>query len=380
MSASVNTALVQRRVARRPRVLDLLLFGELSLVVLAYNIYFILVRPIRGHLWDFVIFRNAGRRVIEGLSPYPAHATVALLHTRELFVYPPMASYLFAPFAALPLVVAAAVYFVAQLACLFGAIRLLQVRDWRCYTLPFLWLPMFHVLSAGAIGPLLTLLLAVCWRYRDERPLLAAGALALAIVAKLFLWPVAIWLLVTRRWRAAAWAFLFGAAVFLIPFAPLGWHAFAGYPHLLRMLDAALSASSYSTTALLHALGVSPIGATVLLVLAGLLLAAAAFRFGQRGNDAAPFVLAIEAALLLSPIVWTHYYILLLVPIAIARPRLSALWLAPLVFWVTPHLSSSGNVWLIAFAVSACISICGLATLSLMKRPASPPIEALASV
>jgi len=112
MSASVNTALVQRRVARRPRVLDLLLFGELSLVVLAYNIYFILVRPIRGHLWDFVIFRNAGRRVIEGLSPYPAHATVALLHTRELFVYPPpMASYLFAPFAALPLVVAAAVYF-----------------------------------------------------------------------------------------------------------------------------------------------------------------------------------------------------------------------------------------------------------------------------
>ncbi len=375
----MDRAPIQPRLARRPRPRDLLLFGELPLVVLAYNVYFILVRPIRGHLWDFLIFRNAGHAALEGLSPYPAHATVALLNTRELFVYPPLASYLFAPFAPLPLGVAAAIFFVTQLACLFGALRLLQVRDWRCYTLPLLWLPTFHVLSTGAIGPLLALLLAASWRYRDERPVVAAAALALAIVAKLFLWPVVIWLLATRRWRSAAWALLFGAVGFLLPFSPLGWHAFVGYTHLLRKLDAALSASSYSTTALLHGLGFSPTATTVLLVLAGLLLAAAVFRLGRHGHDAAPFVLAVGAALLLSPIVWTHYYILLLVPIAVARPRLSALWFAPLVYWVTPHPSSSGNVWLIAFAVVACASICGLAALSLTRRAAMSEKETWAS-
>jgi hypothetical protein len=40
------------------------------------------------------------------------------------------------------------------------------------------------------------------------------------------------------------------------------------------------------------------------------------------------FVLA--AALVMTPILWLHYLVLLFVPIALVRPRLSALWFAPL--------------------------------------------------
>jgi len=40
------------------------------------------------------------------------------------------------------------------------------------------------------------------------------------------------------------------------------------------------------------------------------------------------------AALVLTPILWLHYLVLLLVPIALARPRLSALWLVPLVMTI----------------------------------------------
>jgi hypothetical protein len=39
--------------------------------------------------------------------------------------------------------------------------------------------------------------------------------------------------------------------------------------------------------------------------------------------------LLVFAALALSPIVWMHYFTLLVVPIALVRPRLSWLWFAP---------------------------------------------------
>jgi hypothetical protein len=40
--------------------------------------------------------------------------------------------------------------------------------------------------------------------------------------------------------------------------------------------------------------------------------------------------LVIAASLVLTPIVWTHYLVLLLVPVALARPRLSFVWILPL--------------------------------------------------
>jgi hypothetical protein len=48
-------------------------------------------------------------------------------------------------------------------------------------------------------------------------------------------------------------------------------------------------------------------------------------------RDRRSLVLVLAAALVLTPILWLHYLVLLIVPIALARPRLSALWLAPLV-------------------------------------------------
>ena len=33
---------------------------------------------------------------------------------------------------------------------------------------------------------------------------------------------------------------------------------------------------------------------------------------------------------------WLHYLVLLLVPLAIARPRFSLIWLLPVLLWVSP--------------------------------------------
>ena len=46
-------------------------------------------------------------------------------------------------------------------------------------------------------------------------------------------------------------------------------------------------------------------------------------------RDRRSFTLALAAALTLTPVVWNHYLLLLFVPVAIARPRLSGLWALP---------------------------------------------------
>jgi hypothetical protein len=64
---------------------------------------------------------------------------------------------------------------------------------------------------------------------------------------------------------------------------------------------------------------------------------------------------AVAGALLATPVLWLHYLVLLFVPIALARPRLSAVWFAPLAFWITPLAHSNGSVWrtCLVLAVSA---------------------------
>jgi hypothetical protein len=44
--------------------------------------------------------------------------------------------------------------------------------------------------------------------------------------------------------------------------------------------------------------------------------------------------LALAAALVLSPIVWRHFFVLLMVPLALSRPRFDAVWLIPIGLWV----------------------------------------------
>ena len=56
-------------------------------------------------------------------------------------------------------------------------------------------------------------------------------------------------------------------------------------------------------------------------------------------------LLATGASFALTPIAWLHYFVLLFVPIAIVRPRLSWLWTAPLVLWILGGQSIAATVW-----------------------------------
>jgi hypothetical protein len=93
-----------------------------------------------------------------------------------------------------------------------------------------------------------------------------------------------------------------------------------------------------------------------------LMIIAIAYRFVRRPNgEAKALGLAVIAALIASPIVWPHYFVLLFVPIALASPRLSPLWLLPLPTVLIVDSQTKGLVgvvpWLLLIAAVG-IALC----------------------
>ncbi len=323
-------------------------------VVLAADVHF------RGSsLGDWEIFRGAARSALHGHSPYPVADPAALVHN-DRFVYPPITALLVSPLAVLPDLAGRVLVLLLALACVPLALRLLGVRDWRCYGLALLTAPVLDTVSLGALSSAMLLGVAAAWRYRD-RPYVAGPVTALTAVAKLFAWPLFVWLLATRRLRAAAAAAAVAAVLLVGGWAAIGFAGLHGYPHLLRVLSRVEAVQSYSLVGLFRLEGGAATALTALLSIAVVVAVVLAAR-GPDGDRRA-LTVAVAGALIATPVLWLHYLVLLFVPIALARPRLSALWFAPLAFWVSPIAHSNGSVWRTCFvlAVAALIVLRSLA-------------------
>lgn len=318
----------------------------------------------REALEDFGIFRAAALDVVHGRSPYVAPNATALAHF-DKFVYPPVAALLFAPFAALPSEAARVLMFLAGLAAVLGALRLLRVQDWRCYGVAILSAPAINSLALGALTSFLLLGAALAWCYRD-RPAVTGVATAFTAVLKLFLWPLAAWLLVTRRWRALVLCVGVALVALLGGWAVIGFAGLRSYPTLVHVLERLEGPASYSTVALLGLSGGAATAITVVLSLAAVVAIGLAAR--GNGGDQRALAVAILASLVATPLVWLHYLLLLFVPIALYRPRLSALWFLPLALWVTPLTHSQGTTWRIAVALGV-IGVVALRTVGASAVP-----------
>jgi hypothetical protein len=297
---------------------------------------------------DFGVFRTAALAVVHGRTPYVHPSTAALAHF-DRFVYPPVAALLFAPFAALPPEAGRVLMFFVGLAAVLGALRVLGVEDWRCYGVAIVSAPAMNSLALGALTSLLLLGAAIAWRYRDNAAV-AAVATAFTAVLKLFLWPLVIWLLATRRWRAAALCAGTSVVLLLGGWAVIEFAGLRNYPALVHVLDKVESPASYSVVALLGLRGTVETVATVALSLA----AVAAVWLAARGpgGDRRAFAVAVLASLVATPVLWLNYFLLLYLPIAVYRPRLSGLWFLPLLLWVTPTTHSHGTTYKIAIALA----------------------------
>ena len=354
---------------KRPRPLDLGLYVEVPALATGFVAWQVIQNGwASGWGGDFRIFRAAGHALLHGRSPY-VEPTVRLLTGDDRFVYPAPFALLFAPFNLLGPTASTLVYLALSIGAVLLALHLFGVSDWRCYGAALVGAGTYGSFCVGSIGPFLLLGLAAGWRYRDRA---SAGVwLALVAAAKLFLWPVLLWLVVTRRYRASAAAAATLIGVMCL-WALLDLHGLRTYPTTLRVLDEVERWKSYSPESLVLALGASPAAAhAVALALAA---AGVAVMLVDR-DERRTLIVAVCLALLASPILWMHYTILLLAPIALARPRLSAIWALPIVFWVTARPDSDGAVWRIVFAITA-IAV----TTLVVRRACRPPAASSADL
>lgn len=294
--------------------------------------------------FDFHAFWNAGHAVLHGHSPYPPAKASVLAHERS-FVYPAPAALLVAPLALLPLKVSGTIFAVGLVAAFLAALRIVGVRDWRCYGVALLCQPMANTLTLDAVSPLLALGVAIAWRYRD-RTWPAAVALTAVVVLKLFLWPLILWFAFTRRLRTALVATGLTTGVTLLSWAVIGFAGLRSYPDMLRILTRLVEGKGYSLVSLGLALHAGPTASRAIAVLVGGgALALIALRGRRAGADSWTFIVAIGATFALSPIVWPHYFLLVFVAIGIAAPRLTWLWALPLLLWVVGAQSTYPPIW-----------------------------------
>lgn len=335
-------------------------------LALAYACWYML----RSHeaLQDFAIFRKAAVSLLHGHSPYVAPSPAALAHF-DKFVYPPVAGVLFWPFTAFPSGVARGLMFFASVAAVIGALRLLRVADWRCYSVALVSAPTVNSLGVGAITSYLLLGTALAWRYR-ENAAVAAVATAFTAVLKLFLWPIAVWLVVTRRWRASVLCAAVAVVLLLGGWAIIGFAGLRSYPTLIHVLGEVEGPVSYSLVALFGLTGSAQTVATVVLSLA--VVGAVWLAARRPGGDRRAFALAVLGSLVATPLLWLHYLLLLFVPIALYRPRLSGLWFVPLVLWATPTTHSHGITWRIALDLVV-VAVVAVRTSGWSLRPVAAP-------
>ena len=173
----------------------------------------------------------AARTVAEGGSPYPGYG------------YPPLVAFILVPFTLVP---GPNIVFAALLvAAVPASLWFLGIRDWRCYGLVFLWMPVYAAVQTENVTILLLLGTAICWRFRERwRPAAAAGGLAIA--AKILCWPLLVWLAATRRVAAAVGAAVVALGVTFVLWAALGFSGLVDYPSKLNGLGQYVAPDTYT--------------------------------------------------------------------------------------------------------------------------------------
>jgi hypothetical protein len=300
---------------------------------------------------DFRQYYNAAEAVLSGDSPY-APADQPLTVWGGPYPYPPLLALLAIPLTAVPMQAAGLFLMAVLVLVALAVLWVAGVGDWRCYGLALMWPPVISAIQTANVTLWFALAAAVAWRYRD-RIWPGAVAIGLTLAAKLFLWPVVVWLAATRRFAAAVAAFAVGAGVLLASWAVIGFAGFTDYPNLVRKLERTVGEDSYTAYIVGLDLGLPSSVTRLLWIALGLVVLAGILVLALRGRDEQAFVAAIAASLALTPIVWLHYFALLLVAVAIAQPRLGILWFVPLGMFLTPgsgHPTPFQTAWTLAIA------------------------------
>lgn len=293
----------------------------------------VLVGPLRRS--DLLVFLRAAHDVAQGTNPYTA------LHDPfvwggSAYVYPFLTAFLFVPLTWVPVAVADLAWFALSGAAAVLACRLLGLRDTWGITAVLLSATCIRSLQVGSLNLVLLLAAATLWRHRD-RAAVAAPALALLAGSKLFLLPVALWVLLTRPRRTvlACGAALGGFLGLSLLLQPVSAAQFLTETRLLAEHEGPHSMSVLRLAT--HLLTPSTARFVPLLLAGAVLVGGIAYQRRRRDDgDRVLFASALVASLVATPIYWSHYTVLVAVVVLLASPTRTAAVLF------------SGFTWLVA--------------------------------
>jgi len=291
--------------------------------------------------YDFLAYHGAARRLLTGEAVYDLGYQQA--GGFGLFLYPPTFLPIILPFGTVEPGVAAWAWLAVMVASLLAAIRLLPVPSsvrWVVLLLAALDWPVAYTLKLGQVTPLLLLLAVVGWRAverprssiaggRTEPPLpgsaltVPASGIALGVSAALGvaikLQPALLlaWAVAARRWRAVAAGLAVLLAVAAIATLVAGPGAWLDYVRLIRQItDPVTTEHNVTPGWVARGLGLSVEAAgMVQLTATAAALAALAISIVVC-LPAASYLVAVAVSQLISPVLWDHYAMLLLLPVA----------------------------------------------------------------
>lgn len=355
------------------RVGSIVIFGVIPVaVVLA-----VLVSTLRLSTFQYDFhggLYDGARAMAHGRDPYRAGylaQLAAMKHPTTVFavpVYPTPALFSAIPLGLLPFKLAGVLYAVLSIAAMTLGLRLLGVTDWRCYGAAFLTWPLVHSLRLGQVNEILVLGLAIVWRWRD-RVLAPAGAAAALLSGILFLWPIGVFLLITKRVRVLVLTAVIAVAATVVSWAVIGFAGLTSYPGMLSNLASIGGPTSVSVMSLGIGLGAPRVLSQAIGVVIALLLLGLAWHLAEQPDgERRAFGLTVVAALTASPLVWPHYFTLIFVPIAVLTPTIGWLWLTPLIAYLAPIAQTNGDVWKMLPYLA--IEMVIVAALCLLHRPA----------
>jgi hypothetical protein len=226
---------------------------------------------------------------------------------------------LFIPFALLPESVGVWAWTALLAAAVVAAALVMPVRReirWLIVLLAAFDWPVLYSIKLGQVGPVLLLLFAIGWRWMD-RPAVLAATIVAGGVTKLQPAALALWALLTGRIRAGVYALGGLAALAILSLVVLGPSTVADYVGLLVRVSAPVTTPhNFTPGAVAYQAGLSE-GAAAGIQLAVMVLAVAAVLVAIRVADhEASFLVTVVATQLVSPLLWDHYAVLLLLPVA----------------------------------------------------------------